>query len=114
MRGGRGGEAPSVVTDAETDMFSAVGTEDIDDEFYDFSSDNETLVAAMYVLGCNLKFLDSNQIKVCLLLIQNISSSIDFLLNGSICMEIKFSILLSTQLAIIWPLRTTNGIYLYV
>lgn len=37
-----GGGAPSVVTDAETEMFSTVGTEDIDDEFYDFSSDNET------------------------------------------------------------------------
>lgn len=31
--------APSV---AETEMFSTVGTEDMDDEFYDFSSDNET------------------------------------------------------------------------
>jgi len=36
--------APSVVTDAETEMFSTVGGEDIDDEFYDLSSDNETMV----------------------------------------------------------------------
>jgi len=35
--------APSVVTDAETEMFSTIGADDVDDEFYDFSSDNENV-----------------------------------------------------------------------
>lgn len=33
--------APSVTTDAETEMFSTMGGDDLYDEFYELSSENE-------------------------------------------------------------------------
>lgn len=42
-RSHRNTSATSVVTDSETDLFSAVGADELDDEFFDFSSDENTL-----------------------------------------------------------------------
>lgn len=41
-RSRRNTSTTSVITDSETELFSAVGADDLDDEFFDFSSDENT------------------------------------------------------------------------